>query len=443
MTQRLRLTETPRPGLAPAVRFARLSETVRRGPGIDTAMAPLILTNGVLSIDVSALPPAPLPANVATDEEVAAAVAGVTVASIGAVAATDARLTDARTPLAHSQAAATITDLDEAVQDLIGAYIAAGANVTKTYDDITGVTTLSVVAPGEWTNTDPEVVRDVIGGALAAGPLITIAVNDVGDTITVSTSATANSADAALRDRATHTGAQAIATITGLQAALDAKVAGTDARLSDARAPLAHAASHASGAADPVTPAAIGAAATVHGDHLTNEAVQDLVAAMIAAGANITAVYDDVAGTLTIGTTGLALSGHAHTLDSEAVQDAVAAMVLAGPNVTAVYDDVAGTLTIGTTGLATSTHTHALDTEGVQDAVAAMLVAGATVTLVYDDVAGTLTVNTTGLQPISARNAANGYAGLEANGRIADARSNVVASTVAPTDTTLIWVDTN
>ncbi len=42
--------------------------------------------------------------------------------------------------------------------------------------------------------------------------------------INVADGATANATDAALRDRATHTGAQAIATVTGLQAALDAKL---------------------------------------------------------------------------------------------------------------------------------------------------------------------------------------------------------------------------
>ena len=41
----------------------------------------------------------------------------------------------------------------------------------------------------------------------------------------IATGATANSTDAALRNRATHTGAQAIATVTGLQAALDGKAA--------------------------------------------------------------------------------------------------------------------------------------------------------------------------------------------------------------------------
>lgn len=41
----------------------------------------------------------------------------------------------------------------------------------------------------------------------------------------VAAGATVNATDAALRDRTTHTGAQAISTVTGLQAALDAKAA--------------------------------------------------------------------------------------------------------------------------------------------------------------------------------------------------------------------------
>jgi hypothetical protein len=41
----------------------------------------------------------------------------------------------------------------------------------------------------------------------------------------IATAATANSSDAALRDRATHTGEQAISTVTGLQTALDGKEA--------------------------------------------------------------------------------------------------------------------------------------------------------------------------------------------------------------------------
>lgn len=44
----------------------------------------------------------------------------------------------------------------------------------------------------------------------------------------IAASATANSSDAALRDRSTHTGAQAISTITDLQTTLDAKLAASN-----------------------------------------------------------------------------------------------------------------------------------------------------------------------------------------------------------------------
>lgn len=75
----------------------------------------------------------------------------------------------------------------------------------------------------EATPLDAEAVRDAIGVALIGTGLISVAVDDAADTITISTTATANATDAALRDRATHTGAQAISTVTGLQAALDGK----------------------------------------------------------------------------------------------------------------------------------------------------------------------------------------------------------------------------
>lgn len=47
--------------------------------------------------------------------------------------------------------------------------------------------------------------------------------------------ATKNATDAQLRDRTTHTGVQPISTVSGLQTALDSKVANTDGRLTDSR----------------------------------------------------------------------------------------------------------------------------------------------------------------------------------------------------------------
>lgn len=54
----------------------------------------------------------------------------------------------------------------------------------------------------------------------------------------VATGATANATDAQLRDRATHTGEQAVSTVTGLQAALDAKLAASEKGAANGVAPL-------------------------------------------------------------------------------------------------------------------------------------------------------------------------------------------------------------
>jgi hypothetical protein len=104
----------------------------------------------------------------------------------------------------------------------------------------------------------------------------------------IAAGATANATDAQLRDRSTHTGAQAIGTVTGLQAALDGKAAAadlathaadttaihgiadtaalvvtTDPRLADARTPTAHThpASAISDAATALEPGDAGAGA--------------------------------------------------------------------------------------------------------------------------------------------------------------------------------------
>ena len=113
-----------------------------------------------------------------------------------------------------------ISDFSEAVMDAVAALLGEGSNITLTYDDEADQLTITSTGGG---TTDPEAVRDAIGVALVGAGPISVGVDDEGDTITISTSATQNSTDAALRDRGTHTGEQAIATVTGLQAALDAK----------------------------------------------------------------------------------------------------------------------------------------------------------------------------------------------------------------------------
>ena len=132
----------------------------------------------------------------------------------------DSRLSDARTPTTHNHPSSQITDFTEAVQDAVAALLAAGTNVTLTYNDASNSLTVAASGAG---GLDAEAVRDAIGVAMVGIGAITVTVNDAADTITISTTATANDTDANLRARSSHTGTQAISTVTGLQTALDGK----------------------------------------------------------------------------------------------------------------------------------------------------------------------------------------------------------------------------
>ena len=77
---------------------------------------------------------------------------------------------------------------------------------------------------------------------------------------------------------------------------------------------------------------------------LTQEQVEDFVAGVVTAGANMTITYDDAANTLTF------VSTDTNTqLTQEQVEDFVAGVAVAGTNVTVTYDDGAGTLTFAST----------------------------------------------------------------------------------------------
>lgn len=91
-----------------------------------------------------------------------------------AVKGSDTRLSDSRTPTAHTHTAAQISDFADAAD----ARVAAG---------ISGKLDSSAA---------PELIRDTMGIALVAGPGVIITVNDAGDTITIDSLAiAAGSAD--------------------------------------------------------------------------------------------------------------------------------------------------------------------------------------------------------------------------------------------------------
>jgi hypothetical protein len=207
--------------------------------------------------------------------------------------ATNAELRDRAT---HTglQTSATISDFTEAVQDAVAALLAAGTAISLSYDDAGNSLTITGTGGGGG-GLDAEGVRDAIGVALLGSGLISVTVNDALDTITISTTATQNSTDAALRDRSTHTGTQAISTITetaGQKIMTDAertKLAGiaTNATANDTDANLKNRANHT------------GTQASSTISDLT-ETVQDLVAALLVGGSGISLSYDDGAGTLTV-----------------------------------------------------------------------------------------------------------------------------------------------
>lgn len=142
---------------------------------------------------------------------------------------------------AKADASAVMTTED--VQDLVAAMFQGGTqtNAAIAYDDASG--TLSITASGPSATLSQEEVEDFVGGVIQGAAGISVIYDDSGNVLTISltgvsfssaekaklagiaTAATANATDAALRDRSTHTGTQAISTVTGLQTALDGKLA--------------------------------------------------------------------------------------------------------------------------------------------------------------------------------------------------------------------------
>jgi len=122
-----------------------------------------------------------------------------------------------------TQTADTISDLTAAIRTAVAAFLVEGTNITLDHDTEGGTLSISAAGGEGGESLTEENVRDIIGLALSGTGLITVTPNDGSDTIVISTTATANSSDATLLDRANHTGTQAISTVSGLQDALDNK----------------------------------------------------------------------------------------------------------------------------------------------------------------------------------------------------------------------------
>lgn len=140
-----------------------------------------------------------------------------------------------------TQVSTTISDLTEAVQDIVAAFVTPGTGMSKTYDD-TG-NTLTLTATGVGGGVDAEAVRDTIAAALIQGTGIVITYNDAGDSITIDTTAVLPTrqviAGTGLTGGGTLAADRTLAVSFGTTAGTAAQ--GNDSRLSDARTPLAHA----------------------------------------------------------------------------------------------------------------------------------------------------------------------------------------------------------
>lgn len=143
--------------------------------------------------------------------------------------------------VSHSHTAANISDFTATTQGIIGARIKAGANVTVNYDSTTGNTTISAASQGSAIATDLSVTQSAtnvtVNSSTGADAVISSATATNAGAMSsadkskldgIAAGATVNASNAQLRDRSTHTGTQSIATVTGLQTALDSKVASND-----------------------------------------------------------------------------------------------------------------------------------------------------------------------------------------------------------------------
>lgn len=169
------------------------------------------------------------------------------------IATNDSRLTDARewTASTVSQAeaeAGTATTrrawTAQRVFQAVAAWWAASADKTK-LDGIQAGAQVNVgtnLAQGTRTTTDVPVTSSTgTGATLGAATTSLAGVMTAADKTKldgVATGATANATDAQLRDRATHTGSQAISTVSGLQTALDGKINTTERGVSGGVATL-------------------------------------------------------------------------------------------------------------------------------------------------------------------------------------------------------------
>lgn len=129
-----------------------------------------------------------------TDAEAVRDAIGIALVGVGAITVTVNDATDTitiattatdRSTHTGTQTAATISDLTEVTQDTVANQITAGAGMTKTYDDTTGLLTLTSTASG---GLDLEAVQDAVAAMIVAGSNVTKTYDDTAGTLTIASS---------------------------------------------------------------------------------------------------------------------------------------------------------------------------------------------------------------------------------------------------------------
>lgn len=265
-------------------------------------------------------------------------------ASWGGITGTLSAQTDLSSALAgkadttHNQAASTITDFSEAVDDRVASLLVAGSNVTLSYNDVANTLTISSSGGGggaAWGS---------ITGTLSSQSDLNTALGLKADASALSSYATTSALTSGLAGKADVSHTQAASTITDFA-----------------------------------------------------EAVDDRVAVLLQQGSNISLTYNDVSNTLTIATTGLTNYTDEQAQDAVGAiltdSTSIDFTYNDGSNTitaSAIFGTTAGTVAEGNHTQAASTITDF--SEAVDDRVSSLLVAGEAITLAYNDPSNTLTV---------------------------------------------------
>jgi len=220
----------------------------------------------------------------------------------------------------------------EQIQDIVGALLVAGTNVSLNYNDVAGTLTISATGGGGGLDAEgaqdavgsimagsglasvayddavgtitvtvtTESVQDVVGALLTAGSGITLNYNDAGDVLTVTNSdrgSTAVATHEAAGDPHPQyeTSAEAAAKVTAHAAATDphGDRAYTDTQVAT-RAPTSRTVSAGTGLSGG------GSLAADRTLSVDAEWLMDYLATTLVAGSNVTLAYDDTAGTITV-----------------------------------------------------------------------------------------------------------------------------------------------